>query len=286
MSKLWEDLQRTGEQDGAKAVTPKKKRTKRIGLTKTIRFEVFKRDNFTCQYCGAKAPEAVLRVDHIKPVAEGGDNHAMNLITSCFPCNAGKGAREISDNAILDKQRQQIEELNERRLQLEMMMEWRNEVLSLDGLKVEKLVSIINGKSPKLCVSQAGIENVEKWVKQFSFEEIVAAIDEAYRIYFKDDEDSWRLAFSKVAGVVKISRASVERPYLRKLFYIRGILRNNLSYIREHDVLPLLERAVESGIDLDHLERMCKYDIRSWSQFVNVIEDFLFKNRGKDGADS
>lgn len=44
----------------------------RKAITKTVRFEVFKRDSFTCQYCGRKAPEAVLNVDHIKPVASGG----------------------------------------------------------------------------------------------------------------------------------------------------------------------------------------------------------------------
>jgi len=41
-------------------------------LSKSIRFEIFKRDSFKCQYCGRMAPEVVLHVDHIKPVAEGG----------------------------------------------------------------------------------------------------------------------------------------------------------------------------------------------------------------------
>ena len=56
--------------------------TKRRKLSKKIRFEVFKRDNFTCQYCGRKAPDVVLEVDHIIPVAKGGKNNIMNLITS------------------------------------------------------------------------------------------------------------------------------------------------------------------------------------------------------------
>lgn len=45
---------------------------KREPLSKGIRFEVFKRDNFTCQYCGAKAPDVILEVDHINPVKLGG----------------------------------------------------------------------------------------------------------------------------------------------------------------------------------------------------------------------
>lgn len=46
----------------------------RTSIKKKIRFEVFKRDKFTCQYCGRKAPDIVLEVDHIHPVAEGGAN--------------------------------------------------------------------------------------------------------------------------------------------------------------------------------------------------------------------
>jgi hypothetical protein len=65
----------------------------RKGLSKKLRFEIFKRDSFTCQYCGKQPPLVVLVVDHINPVANGGDNDDLNLITSCEECNQGKGAR-------------------------------------------------------------------------------------------------------------------------------------------------------------------------------------------------
>ena len=71
---------------------------KRKTLSKKIRFEVFKRDSFTCQYCGRSAPDVILEVDHINPVANGGDNDIMNLITSCRDCNRGKGKTELSDS--------------------------------------------------------------------------------------------------------------------------------------------------------------------------------------------
>ena len=91
---------------------------KREPLSKGIRFEVFKRDNFTCQYCGAKAPDVILEVDHINPVKLGGTNEIMNLVTSCFNCNRGKSAKKLSDTSIVEKQRKQIEELNIKRQQL------------------------------------------------------------------------------------------------------------------------------------------------------------------------
>lgn len=69
----------------------------RKGLTKKQRFEVFKRDGFTCQYCGRRPPDVVLVVDHINPVANGGDNDFLNLTTSCYECNAGKGKTQLAD---------------------------------------------------------------------------------------------------------------------------------------------------------------------------------------------
>lgn len=62
---------------------------------KRLRFRVFERDRFTCQYCGAQPPAVVLVVDHITPVARGGATDEVNLITSCEPCNQGKAAREL-----------------------------------------------------------------------------------------------------------------------------------------------------------------------------------------------
>jgi len=68
----------------------------RKGLSQKIRFEVFKRDGFACQYCGATPPVIVLEVDHIDPVAGGGGNEMDNLITACFPCNRGKSCTPLS----------------------------------------------------------------------------------------------------------------------------------------------------------------------------------------------
>jgi hypothetical protein len=61
------------------------------------RFEVFKRDAFTCQYCGRKSPEVILQVDHIVPVSGGGTDDPINLRTSCWECNSGKSDKPLSD---------------------------------------------------------------------------------------------------------------------------------------------------------------------------------------------
>ena len=68
--------------------------TKRRQISLSLRFSVFERDKYTCQYCGLKPPEIVLQIDHVYPVALGGRNKIDNLLTSCRDCNIGKGARD------------------------------------------------------------------------------------------------------------------------------------------------------------------------------------------------
>ncbi|MEK6936278.1 MAG: HNH endonuclease [Nanoarchaeota archaeon] len=60
-----------------------------------IRFEILKRDNFTCQYCGKKSPEVELEVDHIEPYSKTKNNNPENLISSCKDCNRGKRTKEV-----------------------------------------------------------------------------------------------------------------------------------------------------------------------------------------------
>lgn len=61
-------------------------------LSVRTRFEIFKRDDFQCRYCGRRTPAVVLEVDHVVPIIEGGTDDPINLVTSCWECNSGKSA--------------------------------------------------------------------------------------------------------------------------------------------------------------------------------------------------
>ncbi len=58
---------------------------------------IFKRDNFTCQYCGWSGDNfekwyiASLCIDHVKPQSKGGTDDDSNLVVSCHACNLYKG---------------------------------------------------------------------------------------------------------------------------------------------------------------------------------------------------
>jgi 5-methylcytosine-specific restriction endonuclease McrA len=57
---------------------------------RAMRFAILSRDNFTCQYCGQKAPDVRLEVDHVFPKSRGGKNEMSNYKTACWDCNRGK----------------------------------------------------------------------------------------------------------------------------------------------------------------------------------------------------
>ena len=60
--------------------------------TKKLRFELFKRDNFTCQYCGRNVKNDGIKIviDHVIPYSKGGKTEMNNLVTACKDCNSGK----------------------------------------------------------------------------------------------------------------------------------------------------------------------------------------------------
>lgn len=63
--------------------------TRKAPIPDSLRWEIWERDNFTCQHCGARSH---LSVDHIIPESKGGSLDPANLQTLCRRCNSRKGA--------------------------------------------------------------------------------------------------------------------------------------------------------------------------------------------------
>ncbi len=62
---------------------------------KLTRKEVFRRDNYTCQYCGKPSP--TLTIDHVIPRRLKGPNTWGNVVTACPACNLRKGGRTLEE---------------------------------------------------------------------------------------------------------------------------------------------------------------------------------------------
>ena len=169
-------------------------------LSKKTRFEVFKRDKFTCQYCGKSAPDVVLEVDHVVPVAEGGDDDMLNLVTSCFDCNRGKGAIKLSDDSAVKVRKAQLDMIADRREQLDMMYKWQLGLVEETEAQID-LVSDLIGELSELTPNSLGRDDVKTWLSRFGFDVVIEATRIAFTQYRHGTPDEWSYAFEKIGGI-------------------------------------------------------------------------------------
>lgn len=250
----------------------KTEKPKRKAMGDKLRFEVFKRDQFKCQYCGKASPDVILHVDHINPVSKGGDNDILNLITSCRDCNSGKSDRLLSDTTALDKQRKMLEELDEKRKQLQMMLNWRDELKDFNNEVAQSVADyfekFVDGVAS---VNEMGLGFINKWLKRFEVSELLQAIDDLNPIYTKDKHLDTSVMFDNIPKIANFNRKGDAE---KTACYIRGILRNRISYVDYQKSVAWLVEALNNGVDEDDLKELAK-TVKNWTQFREAMEDLL-----------
>ena len=142
---------------------------------KRLRFKIFERDNFTCQYCGKKPPEVILHLDHIYPVSKGGKNEIENMLTACADCNLGKATLEIGKAPS-----RVLKNSGDLRERYDQLRAFYNLQKKLDTIKQEMIIDITNYWSEIWEDSQLGakgIASMKRFLKDFSVDEIKEAMD-------------------------------------------------------------------------------------------------------------
>ncbi len=212
----------------------KPKKEKRKGISKKVRFEVFKRDRFTCQYCGRKAPDILLQLDHIEPVAKGGTDDIINLVTSCFDCNMGKRDKKLDDNSEIEKQRKQLELLEERREQIELMLEWRKSLSTLHDKTVDIVKEYAEKKICPFTINDNGKNKLVNLVRRFEVDEILGAIDISASTYLKCSDKTGELIQESVERFLdKLGGILFNRnlnPLQQKIAYIKNTAKRSCPY--------------------------------------------------------
>lgn len=259
---------------------------KRKGLSKKIRFEVFKRDKFTCQYCGRKSPDVILNCDHIDPVSKGGSNEITNLITSCFDCNSGKSDRKLNDDTVVVKQRRQLEEIQQRREQIELMLEWKKSLDSLDSEVGQMVIEYVESRINPYSITDKGKLGLENHIKKFGVNELLNGIDVGLSKYLKYDssgdleQESVEIFLDKLGGIIAVQNMP---PIKQKLAYIKGIARNRFSYWDNRKGSIILSYYVQALEDYGWAEEKILEDLetevikiskeaKNWTEWKNVLE--------------
>lgn len=239
---------------------------KRKAITKKVRFEVFKRDSFKCQYCGASAPDVILEVDHIQPVAKRGTGDIMNLITACKDCNAGKSDRLLDDSTAVSKQKAQADQLNERREQLKMMMDWKRGLISIHEEAINevcKFWSELTGTT----VTDLGKVTIRKLVKKYGLQEMLEVIEAAAESY-KDREQ----AFKKLNGIAIVRHRTKTDPALDIVNRCMHVVKKHRGFIDYEGINRTVRDRIADGVPEKVLIKAA-YDSRSCSDFLYTIEN-------------
>ena len=232
----------------------------RKSISPKLRFEVFKRDKFQCQYCGKSAPQVLLHVDHIEPVAEGGTNDITNLITACSECNLGKGARRLSDDATIRKEKRQLDMLNERREQLEMMMRWRKELSEMEEQTVSYVESCFSDKTGYSLLS-GGKQILRQSLHMFSLCEVLDALEICAAQYGRFEssvgmtKESANKVLNMIYPVCKHKRDGNFDQSKESIFYTAGILHNRFNFPKKQ-FMPRLLKASQLGVDPKQLKEI------------------------------
>jgi len=154
--------------------------TKRKALSKKLRFTVFARDGFQCQYCGRHPPAVVLHCDHVIPVVDGGGDTEDNLITSCQDCNLGKGRDPAARprRPAVPERTEQIVEAEEQLAEYRQLLQQRAQRLEADvdtiALHFTEVAERVDGKP--WYVNEVGAQSVRQWLRDWTVEDLKDAI--------------------------------------------------------------------------------------------------------------
>lgn len=159
-----------------------------------VRFEIFKRDLFTCQYCGRSSPEVELQVDHMIPQAKGGTDDIDNLITACSECNYAKNDTELSDWLYpihkFDEQTQALKDVQKRKEQFNLFITYRRELGDLEKMEVSE-ISLLSNKIIKELDNRYFLK-IRNLIKKYGFINVYRAMEKCRFLFIEDVEDCYK----------------------------------------------------------------------------------------------
>lgn len=255
-------------------------------LSKKIRFEVFKRDSFTCQYCGKSAPEVVLNADHIDPSSKGGSNNILNLITSCESCNSGKSDRRLSDTTVVNVQIGQLKDLQARQEQLEMLLRWRESFIDLQT-RIDEAIGAHFIDLSGFHLHKEELKKMSHKATKLGLKTVLDAIEKCCASYLEYDhlgtatDESICKTVNFILAFLKIEEKRESDPHLGTVKYVIGILRNRLTYFGTYNhsrVGELVRTSLDIGVDAEELKRIAarSSSITRWeSNMTAMISDHL-----------
>lgn len=132
-------------------------------------------------------------------------------------------------------------------------------------------------------ITEFGRKRIRFMVRKYDFEFIIECLDISADQYLKiDGEDQYtkesaEKAFKYIHRIC-FHRSSADRePHIEELFYIRGILRNRLTYCDERKSLEYLKQAFSKGKSIEYLSEYALV-VKNWTEFKARMEMIINGN--------
>ncbi len=205
-----------------------------------IRFEVFKKDQFTCRYCGKRPGETVLEVDHIIPRSKGGTDAIENLVTSCFECNRGKSNRMLHE--LSPEMQHDAQLLKEKKEQLKEFYKYQKDIETITN----RAVTTISNYWFKLTAKQNALSAMQKvsiknFLKTFTVPEIKEAMEISTKIF------DFNQRFKYLCGIIVNKRMKKDDPELHDLVRYWNTKLGRKIYYKREGLEVLLKGRESSG---------------------------------------
>lgn len=237
-------------------------------MTKTKRFEIFKRDGFQCAYCGQKPPAVILEVDHIEPKSKGGPDDESNLITACFDCNRGKSDKLL--NSIPSPLSENIELIKERE---EQVKEYRK-VIRIVAQRIEKdiehITNIYKDQYTGMTLSDHFKNgSLKKFLEQLSIDEVERAMQLSIAKIPADDHKVIKyfcgICWNEIKG--KNPQQKLKNEWIKLCKY-----HNKSSwYCKDSDLFKLSEIPFDKIIYMIH-KTLEDHSYYCWDRFIELCE--------------
>lgn len=186
-----------------------------MSVSRRLRFEILRRDNHTCRYCGAHAPDVHLAVDHVIPQALGGSDDPTNLVAACVDCNSGKSSVPPDATVVADVAQDAV------RWARAMKMAQSNWIIEQQLLA--ESIDLIGAQWDTWKIGDKAVPRdpdwrttVDRWIGLgLSDEVLVSLIEVAMRAHGVLPENRWRyyagVVWARIDGFQKTAKQIVER---------------------------------------------------------------------------
>jgi hypothetical protein len=163
------------------------------------------------------------------------------------------------------------------------MLEWQKELTGLDAHVVDRIAEHWCDLANWYGISDSGKRDLKRLIRKYGEQAVIEAMQLAVETYFKyseeegessPTEESTELGFSKIGGICRVREASKEKPYLVDLFYVRGIIRNRLTWVDLPKAKDILEAAYSWGADTEELKAIARR-VSTWSAWHNRMAEYI-----------